>query len=80
VQTPSSLLADAIGLLLEAGATERTLRGDVDPMEVLMSLGGTMFIAGQVEQRDLAARLLDLLIAGLEARRSGQQLPLRVPG
>jgi hypothetical protein len=47
VQTPSSLLADAIGLLLEAGATERTLRGDVDPMEVLTSLGGTMFIAGQ---------------------------------
>jgi AcrR family transcriptional regulator len=60
------LLADAIGLLLEAGVSEKTVRDDVDPLDVLMSLGGTTLIAGQVGQRDLAARLLDLLMAGLE--------------
>jgi AcrR family transcriptional regulator len=64
------LLAGAIGLLLKAGVTEGSMRGDVDPMDVLMSLGGITLIADQAEQRRVAGRLLDLLIAGLERHRS----------
>lgn len=60
-----ALLADALATLLTAGAADTTVRGDIDPSDVLMSLGGITLIAGEPEQRDLARRLLDLLIDGL---------------
>jgi hypothetical protein len=34
-------------------------------MDVLMGLGGVTLIAGRPDQRELAGRLLDLLMAGL---------------
>lgn len=58
-----ALLAGALETLLTAGAG--TIRTDVDPSDVLMALGGVTLIAGELEQRDLAGRLLDLLVDGL---------------
>ncbi|MCU1645254.1 MAG: TetR/AcrR family transcriptional regulator [Nocardia sp.] len=60
-----ALLADALATLLAAGAADKTVRSDVDPSDVLMSLGGITLIAGELDQRDLAGRLLDLLMDGL---------------
>jgi hypothetical protein len=37
-------------------------------MDVLMGLGGVTLIAGESDQRDLAGRLLDLLMDGLRYR------------
>jgi AcrR family transcriptional regulator len=61
-----SLLADAIATLMAAGAANRTIRQDVDPGDVLMGLGGVTLIAGYAAQRDLAHRLLNLLMDGLK--------------
>jgi AcrR family transcriptional regulator len=63
-----TLLADALATLLTAGAAEETLRSDLDPMDVLMGLGGVTLIAGESGERDLAGRLLDLLMDGLRYR------------
>jgi AcrR family transcriptional regulator len=60
-----ALLADALASLMRAGIAEGTVRADLDPMDVLMGLGGVTLIAGEPDQRDLAGRLLDLLMAGL---------------
>jgi AcrR family transcriptional regulator len=58
------LLADALGTLLAAGVNEGTLRGDLDPYEVLLALGGMALIA----EPPITARLLDLLLDGLRPR------------
>jgi AcrR family transcriptional regulator len=63
-----ALLADALATLLTAGASEEMVRSDLDPMDVLMGLGGVTLIAGESDQRDLAGRLLDLLMDGLRYR------------
>lgn len=63
-----TMLRDAIGTLLEAGVHTGELRADVPPDDVLMALGGITLIAGAEDQRELAARLLDLLTAGLDPR------------
>jgi AcrR family transcriptional regulator len=63
-----ALLADALATLLTAGAAEEMVRSDLDPMDVLMGLGGVTLIAGESDQRDLAGRLLDLLMDGLRYR------------
>jgi AcrR family transcriptional regulator len=60
-----ALLADALASLMAAGIAEGTVRADLDPMDVLMGLGGVTLIAGRPDQRELAGRLLDLLMAGL---------------
>jgi AcrR family transcriptional regulator len=57
------LLADAIAVLLQAGIEEGALRNDVPAEDVLMGLGGITLIAG--DDRALAGRLSDLLVAGL---------------
>jgi AcrR family transcriptional regulator len=57
------LLADALRILLEAGAADGTVRRDVGPEDVLMALGGVTLIAAG--NRELADRLLDLLVDGL---------------
>jgi AcrR family transcriptional regulator len=59
------LITNALARLLEAGAADGTLRPDISPLDVMMALGGTALIAGEPEQQEQAARLLDLLMDGL---------------
>ena len=63
-----TLLRDAIATLLEAGIQTASLRQDIPADDVMMALGGITLIAGAEHQRDLAARLLDLLMDGLTIR------------
>jgi hypothetical protein len=58
-------LTSAITALLEAGVAAGTLRPDVRPEDVLLSLSGVSLTAGEPAQRDQAGRMLDLLIDGL---------------
>ncbi|KXK58716.1 transcriptional regulator [Micromonospora rosaria] len=59
------LLVAALTRLLTAGAAAGTVRADVDPADVLAGLGGVSLAAAGPAQRDLAGRLLDLLMDGL---------------
>jgi AcrR family transcriptional regulator len=61
------LLRAAIGTLLAAGAAAGTVRPGVVPGDVLMGLGGITMIAGEEGQRELASRLIDLLLHGVMA-------------
>ncbi|MFI5706546.1 TetR/AcrR family transcriptional regulator [Kribbella sp. NPDC051620] len=61
------LLATAIATLLDAGAASGALRTGIDPKDVLMALGGISLIAGAENQRQLATRLIDLLLHGVAA-------------
>jgi len=58
-------LTVAITTLLHAGAAAGTLRPDIEPGDVLVSLSGVSLAAGEPAQRDQAGRLLDLLMDGL---------------
>ncbi|MFJ9711091.1 TetR/AcrR family transcriptional regulator [Streptomyces sp. NPDC101234] len=60
-----ALLADAISHLLAAAQTESKARPGVDARDVLMALGGISLMAGSEGQRDLAGRLIDLLLHGI---------------
>jgi AcrR family transcriptional regulator len=64
------LLTEALATLMAAAAADQTIRPDIDPNDVLMGLGGVTLIAGEPGQRDLARRLLDLLMDGLKHRGS----------
>jgi AcrR family transcriptional regulator len=59
-------LHDAVRTLVAAGQEEGSLRSDVDPGDVLMALGGITLIAGHEDQRELATRLIALLLAGIK--------------
>ncbi|WP_440068027.1 TetR/AcrR family transcriptional regulator [Streptosporangium sp. OZ121] len=61
-------LVEAMTTLLRAGAAAGTVRSDVDPVDVLTSIGGVSFAAGEPARRDQARRLLDLLMDGLRYR------------
>src|SRR5882762_1305752 len=61
-------LTVAITTLLHAGAVAGTLRPDIEPGDVLVSLSGVSLAAGEPAQRDQAGRLLDLLMDGLRYR------------
>ncbi|MER5645303.1 helix-turn-helix domain-containing protein [Streptosporangium sp. NPDC002524] len=61
-------LVEAITTLLRAGAAAGTVRSDVEPIDVIASMGGVSLAAGEPEQRDQARRLLDLLMDGLRYR------------
>ncbi|GAA1871154.1 TetR/AcrR family transcriptional regulator [Pseudonocardia ailaonensis] len=61
-------MREAAGSLVSAGAEAGTLRGDVDPQDVIAALVGVTLSAGGPEQRDQAGRLLDLIMDGLRAR------------
>jgi AcrR family transcriptional regulator len=63
------LLTAALASLIAAGVADRSIRADIKPNDVLMSLGGITLIAGEPEQREMAGRLLDLLMDGLSQRR-----------
>jgi AcrR family transcriptional regulator len=61
------LLRAAIATLLK-GESGGGVRAGVDPGDVLMGLGGITLIAGEEGRRDLATRLIDLLLYGIERR------------
>ena len=61
-------LLGAITTLLAAGAAAGTMRGDVEPGDVLASLSGVSLAAGEPAQRAQARRMLDLLMDGLRYR------------
>ncbi|HZR48752.1 MAG TPA: TetR family transcriptional regulator [Streptosporangiaceae bacterium] len=61
-------LTGAIAQLLRAGAEAGTLRADVSPDDVLLSLSGISLATADSGRRDQVGRLLDLLMDGL--RRS----------
>ncbi|MEU2619987.1 TetR/AcrR family transcriptional regulator [Streptomyces sp. NPDC007157] len=61
-----TLLVDAIAWLLDAGeGTSPVARPGVDARDVLMALGGISLMAASEEQRELASRLIDLLLCGV---------------
>ncbi|MGC5018233.1 TetR/AcrR family transcriptional regulator [Micromonospora sp. DT47] len=62
------LLVAALTRLLAAGAAAGRVRADVDPADVLAGLSGVSLAAGEPDRRDLADRLLDLLMDGLRYR------------
>lgn len=58
-------LRSAIAFLLAAGADSGAVRAEVAPNDLLMSLGGITLIAAEETQRDLATRLIALLLTGV---------------
>ncbi|KOV73592.1 TetR/AcrR family transcriptional regulator [Streptomyces sp. MC1] len=60
-------LGEAVTTLLEAGIAAGQVRDDAEPNDVLMALGGITLISGHEHQRDLASRLIVLLLDGLAA-------------
>ena len=66
-QSRESLL-EAIDSLLTAGATQGSLRSDIQAADVMFGISGVSLAAGAPEQRDQAGRLLDLLLDGLRYR------------
>jgi AcrR family transcriptional regulator len=65
----------ALTTLLRAGAAAGTLRPDVEPDDVLVSLSGTSLATADPERRDQAGRVLDLLMDGLRPRHGNSQPP-----
>ncbi|AOR36889.1 transcriptional regulator [Streptomyces fodineus] len=60
-----SMLADAIAHLLGAAKGQSVARPGVEAPDVLMALGGISLMAASEERRDLATRLIDLLLYGV---------------
>ncbi|MEV5958834.1 helix-turn-helix domain-containing protein [Streptomyces sp. NPDC051987] len=60
-----TLLVDAIAHLLAAAEGASVARPGVDARDVLMSLGGISLMAANEGQRELAGRLIDLLLYGV---------------
>jgi AcrR family transcriptional regulator len=61
-------LTAAMTLLLQAGAAAGTVRSDIEPGDVLVSLSGVSLAAVEPAHRDQARRVLDLLMDGLRYR------------
>lgn len=68
-------LADAVALLLSAGVAAGQFRDDVAAWDVLLGLGGIALISGHEQQRDLATRLIDLLLDGLTTGTRARTAP-----
>jgi AcrR family transcriptional regulator len=62
-------LTTAVATLLNAGAAAVTLRADVEPDDVLISLSGISLATADPQRREQAGRLLDLLMDGLRSHR-----------
>ena len=73
-QSRGQLIA-AITTLLEAAGQAGTLRRDIEPADVLASLGGVSLTAGEPAQREQAGRLLDLLMDGLRYQEHSADPP-----
>lgn len=63
-------LGEAVATLLSAGTAAGQFRQDASAHDVLMALGGITLISGHENQRDLASRLIALLLDGLTADRA----------
>ncbi|TCO65414.1 TetR/AcrR family transcriptional regulator [Actinocrispum wychmicini] len=61
-------LEGAITALLTAAVEAGSLRADVQPWDVLASASGVSLVVGETGQRELAGRMLDLLMDGLRYR------------
>lgn len=61
-------LAKAVAELLESGVASSQFRADVCPADVLMALGGITLISEHEHQRELASRLIELLLDGIVSR------------
>ena len=72
-----TLLVDAVGTLLEAGARDGTLRTDVSHNDVLLAMSGIAQSTGQYGTREQAARLIDLLMDALTKGADGSTPPPR---
>jgi AcrR family transcriptional regulator len=59
------LLTNAVASLLRTGVDDGTLRADLDPDDVLLSIAGVSLATTGFGNRDQASRLLDLLVYGL---------------
>ncbi|WP_210253205.1 TetR/AcrR family transcriptional regulator [Beijerinckia sp. L45] len=57
-----------VGILIAAGTRDGTLRNDVQPDDVTLSLAGVVLAAATSSDADQARRLLDILMAGLQRR------------
>ncbi|MFG2949232.1 TetR/AcrR family transcriptional regulator [Streptomyces adustus] len=60
-------LGEAVRKLLEAGTAAGQIREDAVANDVLMALGGITLISGHEHQRELASRLIALLLDGITA-------------
>ncbi|MFJ8009920.1 TetR/AcrR family transcriptional regulator [Streptomyces fagopyri] len=58
-------LGEAVRTLLEAGTAAGQVREDAVANDVLMALGGITLISGHEHQRELASRLIALLLDGI---------------
>jgi AcrR family transcriptional regulator len=68
----------ALRLLLEAGAAAGSLRGDVDPKDVMRVMNGIWYLPPGPEWRQDVGRMLDLVIDGLRyGIPTGAQRPTR---
>ncbi len=61
-------LRSAIASLLAAGVDTGAVRAEVAPDDLLLSLGGITLIAAEESQRELATRLIGLLLDGVRKR------------
>jgi AcrR family transcriptional regulator len=71
-------LMTAITALLDAGAAAGTIRSDIEPDDVLAWLGGVCMMGDSVP-RDVAGRMLDLLMDGLATSQRATPVPHRTP-
>ena len=55
----------ALGLLLDAGATDGTLRSDVEPSDVMRIMNGIWYLPGGPEGRRSVSKMLGLVVDGL---------------
>src|SRR5215217_1954126 len=67
----------ALRLLLDAGATDGSLRADVDPEDVMRVINASWLLPDGPQWRDTVGRMLDLVIDGLRygASARAQQSP-----
>ena len=66
-------LLTAITTLLEAGVAAGTVRPDIQPSDVLVSLSGVSLVTVDPARPDQARRILDLLMDGLRYRAQPPQ-------
>jgi AcrR family transcriptional regulator len=63
--TSHTLLTNAVGALLDAGARDGTLRTDLSHEDVLLAMSGIAQSTGEYGTREQAVRLVDLLMDAL---------------
>ena len=69
------VLGEAVVALLDAGIAAGMLRPDASASDVMMALGGITLISEHEHQRELASRLVTLVLDGLAVRQGGTGAP-----